>query len=206
MATKPNLHQAPSQEEHAEYSDMRAAPRFTLMLRQARLLSPAGQFLCVVRDISESGIRVKVFHSMPDNPEMEIEVAEGSSAGVIRVWERGDEAGFRFAGPLDLEAFLADDPRFPRRQFRLDLEFPITVCVGATEIEARTSNVSQQGACIICPQQLARHSLVRIRSAKLPPVHAKVMWRDGDMHGLVFEDTFSYRDFAVALGHLQGLA
>lgn len=45
--------------------DHRAAPRFTLLLRMAKLVCGPAEFLCIVRDVSETGASVKLFHPLP---------------------------------------------------------------------------------------------------------------------------------------------
>ena len=202
VATNLKLAQASRADESAE---QRVAPRFTMMLRQARLISARGQYLCIVRDISETAIRVKLFHPLPDCKRMELEIVEARRVRMEKVWSDGEEAGFRFAAPLDLPRFLAEQSHYPRRQFRIDLDLPVMVHSGALATEARTINVSQQGACISCPAPLARRQLVRLESGALPPVHATVLWRSGETYGLVFEELYSFPDFAAALGRLRGL-
>ncbi|ABC64586.1 PilZ domain-containing protein [Erythrobacter litoralis] len=191
--------------DSAEPAEQRAAPRYTLMLRQARLLTAQGQFLCVVRDISQTGVRVKIFHPLPACTDVRLEIIEARPIPLEQVWANDEEAGFRFAGPIDLAAFLAHDPQFPRRQFRVDLDVPIQVSSGLVRVEATSINISQQGACIRSPASFARFQLVKMESEILPTVHAKVLWRQGKVHGLVFEDTFTFREFAMALGRLHGL-
>ena len=40
-------------------ADQRAAPRFTLLIRAAKLVSAQGEFVCVIRDVSETGVSVR---------------------------------------------------------------------------------------------------------------------------------------------------
>lgn len=206
MATqlKSTHREAPVSAHNVE--EQRTAPRFTLMLRPARLHCRAGQFLCVVRDVSDTGVRVKVFHDLPDEAMMAIEVSEGRRAAIERVWAKDGEVGFRFCDALDLPEFLAECERFPRRQFRMEIDRPVQVTGGGFATRSQVINISQQGACIDCPERLVRHQLVRLDMEGLPAIHAKVMWRQGTVHGLVFENTFALRDFAFSLGRLQGLA
>ena len=35
-------------------AEERAAPRFTLLIRAAKLVAPQGQFVCVIRDVSST--------------------------------------------------------------------------------------------------------------------------------------------------------
>ena len=76
------------------------------------------------------------------------------------------------------------------RQFRVDFELPIMVCFGGMELSARVTNISQQGAGIVSTEPLPRQSLVLVRSDRLPTLRAKDMWREGEQHGLIFQDTY----------------
>ena len=50
---------APSTGEH------RAATRYTPLIRTAKITGEAGEFLCVVSDISATGVSVRLFHPLP---------------------------------------------------------------------------------------------------------------------------------------------
>ena len=54
-----------SQETAGDDAEQRTAPRFTLLIRAAKLIGPEGEYLCVVRDASESGVSVRLFHPLP---------------------------------------------------------------------------------------------------------------------------------------------
>ena len=49
--------------------EQRTAPRFTLLIRTAKLLSSSGEYLCVIRDVSSEGIKVRTFHQLPDGED-----------------------------------------------------------------------------------------------------------------------------------------
>jgi hypothetical protein len=66
-----------------------------------------------------------------------------------------------------------------------DLSCPVTI-----------RNLSQQGACIECVEKIADGQLIRLESADLDPVYAKVRWRKGTVYGLVFEDTLTLERLA----------
>src|SRR5687768_5980409 len=84
----------------ADEVEQRGVPRFTLLIRAAKLLSPAGEFLCVVRDASEAGVSVRLFHPLPADVALTLEMPNGDCHELERVWEEEGKAGFRFAGPV----------------------------------------------------------------------------------------------------------
>ena len=44
---------------------MRGAQRFTLLIRTAKLVCESGEYLCVIRDVSSTGVRLRLFHDLP---------------------------------------------------------------------------------------------------------------------------------------------
>src|SRR5687768_10469588 len=77
--------------------EQRAEPRFTLLIRTAKLVSASGEYLCVVRDVSREGIKVRTFHPLPDGEDFAIELASGERYRIEKIWEEDDVTGFRFA-------------------------------------------------------------------------------------------------------------
>lgn len=205
-STQPSLRPSPPQPiPAAETAEQRAAPRLTLLLRQAKLRTRGGEFLCVIRDVSETGLSIRTFHPLPPDKRLAIELREDWPFQLEKVWEKDGEAGFRFRDPVDLDELLAEDARFPKRQIRIRMEMSLTVQGQVERAPATISNLSQQGACIASDATFARDELVKLETPLLPAIHAKIRWRKDDIHGLVFEETFGFRDFACLLASLQGL-
>ena len=183
--------------------DQRGAPRFFALIRSAKLIAPQGEFVCVVRDVSTTGVRLRCFHALPSGPAMALELQNGDIFELERVREEGTEASFRFAAPATIERLMQESDPFPRRPLRLGLAIPLTLRTLAGTVPAATRNMSQQGCRIESALPLALAQPVVIDSPHLPGIRAKVRWRrDGDL-GLVFDDTFSLRDFAILAARLQ---
>ena len=186
--------------------EQRRAPRYTLLLRQAKLRTRHGEYLCVIRDLSETGISIRTFHPLPPGERMAIELREGCPYLLEKVWEEDGEAGFRFRDRVALSEMLQDDTQFPRRPIRVSVEIPVVMASGAERGQGTLLNLSQQGARLDADRAWARDQLVRLSIAGLPVILAKVRWRREMTHGLVFETPFAFRDFALALARLQGIA
>ena len=99
--------------------DERKAPRYTLMMRQAKLRTATSELLCVVRDLSVSGISIRTFHPLPPGDRFTVELREGHPYSIEKIWERDGEAGFKFRDPVALEIILGEDARYPRRPMRV---------------------------------------------------------------------------------------
>ncbi len=189
--------------EPLQASDQRAAPRFIALIRAAKLVCDGREFICVVRDVSTTGVRLRCFHALPRGQAMTLELQNGDSLALEPVREEGEEASFRFVGPVSIERLLQETMPYPRRPLRLNMAIPLTLRTLAGPIAAVTQNISQQGCRVECAMPLALSQSVTVESAFLPGIRAKVRWRRGSACGLVFDDTFSLKDFAVHAARMQ---
>lgn len=192
-------------------ADQRAAPRFTLLIRAAKLSSAQGEFVCVIRDVSETGVSVRLFHELPGCEDFALHMPAGAIYEVRRVWQRGNEAGFTFTAPVEVERLVNESSEYPKRGLRLGLCFPVMVNHLAGSFEALVENISQQGARLTCEPLLAIDQTVRIAmpapgGGKPREVRAKVRWRRDQHYGVVFDDTFTLGDFARLAAVLQAPA
>lgn len=187
--------------------DARATPRFTLLIRAAKLITPQGEFVCVVRDASENGVSVKLFHQLPSGSPVELHMPQGGVYEIQKVWEHDSEAGFKFVNSVDVDDLIAGASEFPKRGMRLGLFFPVTLSTLKQSSDAIVSNLSQQGARFESEEIFAIAQNLRIKCAEggsaLQDVRAKVRWRRGSEYGVVFEDTLSLGDFARFAARLQ---
>lgn len=200
------LELSPGNADPDEAAELRTAPRISLVLRAAKLLCPLGEFLCILRDVSASGIKARLFHQLPDLQSFELELGNGERFRVELVWQRDDHAGFQFlGGEVDLARLIDEGGPFPKRQLRLKLDLPIDVCSNGAVVVGRLHDLSQHGALIELDRALALRQLVRVSGSALPSRHARVRWRRGKAHGLVFHEGFRLDELAQLVAALQGL-
>ncbi len=184
--------------------EQRVARRFTLLIRAAKLVTDKGEFLCVIRDVSETGISVRIFHPLPDASRTRVELQNGDSHEVELVWQDEDRAGFRFAHEADIMRIIESPSRFAKRAMRLNLaaDARVTTLDGRSE-PVEITDLSQQGAKIACSCRFAIDERVKISARGLPETSAKVRWRKQGGCGLIFEDTYQYGDLARIAARLQ---
>lgn len=190
-------------EETAPDTEQRATPRFTSLMRAAKLVCGKGEFVCVVRDVSSQGVRLRCFHPLPRDPAMALELQNGEIIELEPVREEGLEAAFRFTGEVTIERLIHESALYPRRPLRLNLAIPLTLRTAAGAVTAVTHNLSQQGCRAECPSPLAIAQAVLVEGPQLPGLRAKVRWRQDGVVGLVFDDTFALKDFALVAARLQ---
>ncbi len=185
------------------YEEMRGAQRFTLLIRTAKLVCESGEFLCVIRDVSATGVRLKLFHDLPADRHLALELANGEVYFIETVWERDGHAGFRFSAPIDVHAFIEEVSPYPRRQIRLRMHFPAVVSADGQATVATVRDLSQQGARIETSRHLAIGQRVKLEADGFPPVMARVCWRSAPEFGLAFEQVFTLEELARLSAGLQ---
>ncbi len=207
VATKPAV---PDPIPDVPGAEQRAAPRFTLLIRAAKLVSAQGEFVCVIRDVSESGVSVRLFHTLPACSSFALHMPAGAVYEIGPVWQRDNEAGFSFVEPVEVERLINESREYPKRGLRLGLCFPVMVNTLGMIFEAVVENLSQQGARLTCDRLLAIDQTVRLElpdtEGKPREVRAKVRWRRDLHYGVVFDDTFTLGDFARLAARLQAPA
>ncbi len=181
----------------------RSAPRFTLLIRAAKLITETAEHLCVLRDVSATGISVRLFQPVPLRGAARLEVQTGDNYDLTPVWQRSDAAGFQFAAPIDVERLVRNASRFPKRELRFRADVPVTLAFAGQRREARLHNLSQKGAMIESRQLLSLDQWVRLERGILPEIEARVRWREGQRHGLVFDTTLSLQDLASLVTRLR---
>lgn len=191
------------QEAIAPAPEQRGAPRFFSLIRAAKLVSGQGEFICVVRDVSSTGVRLRCFHKPPREEAMALELQNGDVFEIERIREDGEEASFRFASEVPIERLVQESALYPRRPLRLNVAMPVSLRTLSGVIPAVTQNFSQQGCRVEVAFPLALDQSVVVDSPHLPGIRAKVRWRRDGECGLVFDDTFSLRDFALQAARLQ---
>lgn len=189
-----------------ESDGKRGAQRFSLLIRTAKLVYPFGEYLCIVRDVSATGVRLRIFHPLPDHKHAEIELANGDRHPLTWVWEDDGHAGFQFPSEIDVHSFINEESNWSRRPIRLKLTLPAVLTADAGARVAWVLDLSQQGARIECAQHLAVKEKVKLEAEGVPPLIANVAWRSSPHYGLAFQQTFTFEALAKLVAKLQAEA
>ena len=177
-------------------ADQRGAPRFALMLRSAKLIADGGDYLCIIRDVSETGIKLRLFHPVPHAASLMIETASGQHYPMQVVWESKTEAGFRFLQPIDVDAFVSESGPYPKRPLRLRVQHPAEVRMGKETHRAMILDISRQGARISIDTKLAIGQKFYLEAQELPLFEATVCWRRAPEYGVVFSQVMGLEELA----------
>ena len=177
--------------------EQRNEPRFTLLIRAAKLIAGDDEFLVVVRDVSRDGLKIRTFHPLPADEPFAIELTSGERHRIDMIWQEGEISGFRFQDPVALERLLAESPSGKRkRPVRLRLNVPVKVFAGVRRCDGVLVDISQNGACMSSDEPLALDQRIRIECPGLPELAGRVRWRRRPLYGLSFEQTFRFDDLA----------
>lgn len=183
---------------------LRAARRYALLIRAAKLVADNHEFPCIIRDASATGVKVRLFSPLPAHAGLIMELANGDRYPAELVWTSDDHAGLRFHDEIAIERLLDETyAPFRKRPLRLKLALEAVIHSGGEAVEAGFRNISQQGASIECAKWLLVDELVKLETGVTPPIFAKVRWRDHPRYGLVFEQTFKLDELAQVSGALQ---
>lgn len=185
---------------HPLTSEARAAARSSLMLRMAKLVCQSGEYLCVVRDVSAEGVGLRFLHAVPPEPRIILTLANGATYPVERVWQGKQQAGFRFASPVEIDEFIHEPSPFASREVRLSIRTAAKVEAAGLLHDAEVKDLSKGGAMIASVIPFAVGSRVALATKGIQRRMVDVCWRRGDMHGLSFAEPMTTAELAeVAL-------
>jgi hypothetical protein len=187
----------------ADEVEKRGSHRYTLLIRAAKLITCEGEFLCIIRDASESGISMRIFHPLPRDEKMVVELQNGDRYTVELRWQDVERAGFRFDSEADIKRIIESPSRFSRRPVRINLTAPAEIEADGRTESVTMQDISQQGAKIASSCRFAIDQRVKLRAAGLRETLAKIRWRRDGACGLVFEETLQYGELARIARQLQ---
>ena len=181
--------------------------RHNLFIRTAKLVGPQGEFVCVVRDVSQTGVGIRLFHEPPPGDHIELHMPEGRDYKLRQVRHDGNHVGYEFVDTIELPEFLSNNPEFPKRGLRLNLFFPVTIRTLSGVKDAIVENLSQHGARLSCDARYAidQSLLVECPESEVSfnEVRGRVRWRRDNQYGVAFDRTLSLEAFAKLAAALQ---
>ena len=157
------------------------------LMRSAKLICQSGEYICLLRDLSPGGVRIGMFHQIPPETHVFLETASGEVQAMIRMWERGTTAGFRFAKPVDPDTFLAELGAADSRQLSLRMRVPALAIVGGAVQPVTLTSLSQGAASMEADGFLAVCQSFMLSVEGLGECGAWVRMRRGAKYEIVFD-------------------
>lgn len=188
---------------HAERpEDRRAAPRQSMLIRSAKLVIDGREYLCVIRDVSESGISMRIFHPLPECEVLELVLGNGDRHKLKPIRREPTLVACEFVGKPSITRIVEEPSAFRRRQTRIQLTLPATIEGSFGSEMVMITNISQQGARIECERRLPVHGRIVISARGLPDKRAKVCWSHRQASGVTFEDFIRFEEFAQLVAEI----
>jgi len=201
------MHVSAPSDNDSEPAEKRREPRSALaMMRAAKLICQTGEYLCLIRDVSAGGVKLRLFHEMPDETHVFMERADGELHALIRVWVRDNTAGFRFVQPVDPEDFMNRAAGTAARSVRLRMPAPAVVHAHGRAMRGRLRDLAQGGAQIEIDACLPIGETVVLSVDRLGEQQGWIRWRRGQAHGIVFDVPRRLDQLAADALALQPLA
>jgi hypothetical protein len=188
-------------------ADQRDAGRTPLAApRAAKLLCERGEYLCLLRDISATGVRLGLFHAVPAATHAFLELANGEVYPMLRVWQRERQASYRFTQPIDPADFIAEPVSHPRRPIRIRVRSPGLVYADRVVRPMELRDISQNGASFEADTYLSLGQTLVLSLEALPELNGWVRWRRGRNFGVVFDHGLRLDELAAHALALQPIA
>ncbi len=172
-------------------AERRKEMRYTLILRVGLLEQDGRSSLCLIRNISSSGVQLKCYTRPIADAKASIRVADELPLSGRIVWMEGDTAGMTFDEELQASALLRVqqklEPNRRRSTPRVNVSARACLRTGGHIYRAAVCDISSMGVRIKTKSPLAAGDRAIITLDALPSVESYVRWSEGDEAGLVFE-------------------
>jgi len=184
-------------------SNQRMANRASLAQRFAKIVCFSGEFVCKVRDVSDAGVGLTFYHDAPSEPRVILELANGLTYPIERVWQGKKRSGYRFASPIDTQEFIAEDGPFSAREIRLRIQSDVRIANVKSTILAKLCDLSCNGAKIESDAELPKQCLMRFEFGMAEPQLGQICWRDGNQYGVQFQHPLTIEELSERAVELQ---
>jgi hypothetical protein len=184
----------------APSDDRRLHARHVTVLRVAKINTQQSEELCLVRNISASGMMVHVYSDLSVGDPVSTELNSGKPIPGKIVWHREGMIGIEFDESVNPDRVLsghdfaptASHPRPPR----VGLELRGRIRTGSRYQAVTLCNISQGGANIRPSEPDAVLEKVILMVNGLPPIAGSVRWQDQEHAGIEFDIPVSFEVLA----------
>lgn len=171
--------------------ERRKEERFTLILRVGVLEQQGRASLCLVRNISSSGVQLKCYARPIIDAPASIRVADEPPLQGRIIWIDGETVGLNFDEELDAALMLRVqqklEPNRRRSSPRVSVEAAACLRARGRIYPAAVCDISSMGARIKTKSPLKAGDRAILSLSDLPFLEAYVRWTEGDEAGLIFE-------------------
>lgn len=183
-------------------ANRRTDQRHLSVFRVGKLITAAGQELCLIRNISSGGLMAHVYSPHSADERVEIEFKAGKTVAGKIVWSRDKKIGVQFDDKVEVADVLSPqpnegDPDFVARAPRLDIHCRGRIRVGAHYRLIELRDISQGGAKFSPAGDVQIDDEVILLLEGLPPWPGTVRWRHEDSAGVTFNTAIPFEQLAA---------
>lgn len=186
-----------------------AVKRASPMLRSAKVVCLTGEYVCLVRDVSDTGVLLSYLHEVPGEARIILVLGNGQTYPIQRLWEGESQASYRFASAISVPEFLHERSPFALRPVRLSVAASARLVDGADAHAAQLVDLSTHGAKIDCAARLACDRRISFQAHGMAPRPATIIWSETTGNaarcGLQFSEPLTLRELAQASLRMQPL-
>jgi hypothetical protein len=200
LATVTDDTPAPAQERRARL-ERRKQARHVALLRVAVLHAGGVRDLCVVKNMSATGLSARAYRRLACGDEVRIEFKSGELLRGSVVWERDWDIGVVFPKPVDVAAVLASrwvtEPGRRRNLPRIAIEREGRLGTGLRSFDVKLQDISQGGARVqIEAPPVEIGEIVQLSLPDMPPVAGVVRWVWAAQVGISFNECIAFEQLA----------
>jgi len=177
--------------------------RKALVLRTAKVICLSGEYLCLIRELSEIGLSLRYLHTVPDDERIILQLANGLTFPIERVWTGRKQAGYRFTRAIEIDEFLSESTPHECRPIRISLTAPATITAGQIVSRVHLKDLSREGAQFESEADHKVGMLASFEALGLPQRLGEVRWRDGTLFGMRFQHPLTLQQLADIALDLQ---
>lgn len=187
-------------------AERRVAERKSPLLRTAKVVCQSGEYVCLIRHISQDGLGLSYLHDTPPEARIILQTTNGLTYPIERAWEGRRQAAYRFASDIAIEEFLHEESPFATRPVRLNITAEARIADGQMFAKVQLIDISREGAKFESHGEHPRGRLISFDALGLPQRLAEVRWQDGQTFGIQFQHPLSINQLAEMALRLQPFA
>ena len=170
--------------------DRRSTARQKMVLRVGLLQAGGRTSFCLVKNISASGVQVKLYAHIVPGCEVSLTVGDESPLAGQLKWVRAPLAGIEFNDALAPTSLLRVtqklSPSRRRSSPRANTKASVILTSNGRSVSAELCDISTSGARVRTRRPLVADSSVLLGVSGMPPLRAYVRWSDEEEIGLSF--------------------
>lgn len=178
-------------------SEEQLSARKSMMLRTAKVVCQTGEYVCLIRDISEGAISLSFLHEAPREDRIILQLTNGHTYPILRIWSVKRQAGYNFSSDVALAHFFRIESGFEHRPIRLNIAAQGRITDGRALSHVQLLDISCGGAKLESETTLPVDRLISFDALGLPQRLGQVRWQSEHRYGLQFQHPLSIRELAT---------